>query len=787
MKTPLQNLIPLAALIASGLLLTAHPAKAVNYAGNGDTSFGGDIGNGTLSLTDDGTNIYGSLVVGNGNNMYNALVIYVDTGAGGGFNTTTNFNDQNDSLRIGISGVSGSGRSVMTFTNGFAPQYAIALGPQTASFGGLWKLANGGNNSLIYVNSANLNPVGTTSGPFTFSIQATDLGLTNNTLSSIKIFGTYISNSGYRSSEAIAGNAAGSAGWNPFTQTAFATYNFAAPPAPSYPVTFQVDMTAKITSGDFDPNAGDTVYATGTFQTNAWSGQAFPLSPTVGNTNIYTGTYADFNPAGTAEFFKFNYVHLANASTNFEGVDNRPFTQQANAQTLPLVYFDNLFPSPSATTNNVTFSIDMTTAKFFGTFDPNAGDEIQVLGTFENPKWTIGGLILTNDPTSLQSNIYSGTIADGNYPGTFENYKFVVHKTGGDTYESGNNRIFYTPTNAGVLPLAYFNNIFSIYSIPVTFQVDMTVPLLTGEFNPSGNGDTVSAAGTFQTNQWTAGAFTLAPSDANPNIYIGTYVDYHAPGTGEQFKFQINPAGNGASASWESVNNRTFTLSANAQTNPVVFWNNLNTNQVTLQATTIKFTVNMDNAVDVFGNPFDPGNDRVLVNGDFVTPTWPVNWTDPAIDSDYGAYFLANDPSGSPFYTGTFIVPAGHSLEVQYKYGIFHNTSAINTNADNEASAYLNHTRYIRAMGSYNFPTDIFGIQQTNLPAATEPAFGNLAIGSPAAGIVPITWLGLPSVHLQTSTNLTNPVWQDQTDTTGLSATNWPMTSGAQFFRLIQN
>jgi len=780
MKTPLQNLIPLAALIASGLLLTAHPAKAVNYAGNGDTSFGGAVGNGTLGVTDDGTNITFTLQRGGGN-LNDVLAIYIDTGATG-FADTSGFTDSGGADRIGISGYNGSSRSTMTFTNGFRPSYAIAI---KNDYMDLFSLANG--TPFTYITG--VGQAGASSASFSLTINAAQIGLTEGVSTNIRIFGTYIAGSAWRSTEAIAGNdySAFGSGYNAFTQTAFVTYAFGAPPAPSYPVTFQVDMTAKIASGDFDPNAGDTVYATGTFQTNAWSGQAFPLSPTVGNTNIYTGTYADFNPAGTAEFFKFNYVHLANASTNFEGVDNRPFTQQANAQTLPLVYFDNLFPSPSATTNNVTFSIDMTTAKFFGTFDPNAGDEIQVLGTFENPKWTIGGLILTNDPTSLQSNIYSGTIADGNYPGTFENYKFVVHKTGGDIYESGNNRIFYTPTNAGVLPLAYFNNIFSIYSIPVTFQVDMTVPLLTGEFNPSGNGDTVSAAGTFQTNQWTAGAFTLAPSDANPNIYIGTYVDYHAPGTGEQFKFQINPAGNGASASWESVNNRTFTLSANAQTNPVVFWNNLNTNQVTLQATTIKFTVNMDNAVDVFGNPFDPGNDRVLVNGDFVTPTWPVNWTDPAIDSDYGAYFLANDPSGSPFYTGTFIVPAGHSLEVQYKYGIFHNTSAINTNADNEASAYLNHTRYIRAMGSYNFPTDIFGIQQTNLPAATEPAFGNLAIGSPAAGIVPITWLGLPSVHLQTSTNLTNPVWQDQTDTTGLSATNWPMTSGAQFFRLIQN
>lgn len=778
MKIPLQKPAQLTAFVTAVLLLAAHPAQAVNYAGNGDTSFGGPVGNGTLGVTDNGTNITFTLQRGGGN-LNDVLAIYIDTGATG-FADTSGFTDSGGADRIAISGYNGSSRSTMTFTNGFRPSYAIAIKNDWMD---LFGLINGG--SFNYITGAGQG--GSSSASFSLTISAAQIGLTEGVSTNIRIFGTYIAGSAWRSTEAIAGNdySAFGSGYNPFTQTAFITYTFGAPPAPSYPVTFQVDMTAKIASGDFDPNAGDTVYATGTFQTNAWSGQAFPLTATVENTNIYKGTYNDYNPAGTAEGFKFNYVHLANASTNYEGVDNRPFTQQANAQTLKLVYFDDLFANPSATTNQVTFSIDMTTAKFFGTFDPTAGDEIQVLGTFENPKWTIGGLILTNNPSIAQSNIYSGTIADGNYPGTFENYKFVIHKTGGDTYESGNNRIFYTPTNSGALPLAYFNNIFSIYSIPVTFQVDMTVPLLTGEFNPSGNGDTVSAAGTFQTNQWTAGAFTLTAS-ANPNIYVGTYVDYHAPGTGEQFKFQINPAGNGGSASWESINNRTFTLNATAQTNPVVFWNNLNTNQVLLEATTIKFTVNMTNAVDVFGFPFDPNNDRVLVNGDFVTPTWPVNWTDPAIDSDYGAYFLQNESPGSSLYSVSFVVPAGHSLEVQYKYGIFHNTAAINTNADNEASAYLNHTRYIRTFGTYNFPVDIFGIQQTNLPAATEPAFGNLAIGSPVAGKVPVTWLGLPSVHLQTSTNLSNPVWQDQNNTTGLSSTNWPMSGSAQFFRLIQ-
>ncbi len=147
---------------------------------------------------------------------------------------------------------------------------------------------------------------------------------------------------------------------------------------------------------------------------------------------------------------------------------------------------------------------------------------------------------------------------------------------------------------------------------------------------------------------------------------------------------------------------------------------------------------------------------------------------------------LANNPPGSSLYTATFLVPAGNPLEVTYKYGIYHDTGDLNTNVDNEAYYGQNHTRYIRSTGTYNFPVDTFGVQLTNAAAATEPVFGNLAVGQPAAGKLPVTWLGYPNVHLQTSTNLAGNVWQDLNSTTGLSSTNWPMSGDNQFFRLIQ-
>ena len=211
-----------ALLAVAGLLLAAGPGQADPYHGNGDTGFGGAIGNGTLTLSDDGTNISGTLTVGG--SMNDVLVLYIQSGPGG-FANTSGFNDQSDSCRQAISGVSASGRSLLTFASGFQPNYAIALAPAAAGTGGLWQLANGGNNSLVYMGSVNLAPFNNT-GPYTFSFPAALIGMIPGVRSTIQVFGTYVSTDGYRSTEAIAGNLTGAQGWNPFTQTAYASYTF---------------------------------------------------------------------------------------------------------------------------------------------------------------------------------------------------------------------------------------------------------------------------------------------------------------------------------------------------------------------------------------------------------------------------------------------------------------------------------------------------------------------------------------------------------------------------------
>ena len=209
-------------LLAPMLLLVARPSRAETYQGNGDTGFGGAIGNGTLTLSDDGTNISGTLTVGG--SLSDVLVLYIQTGPGG-FTNTSGFNDQGDGCRQAISGVSASGRSLLTLASGFQPNYAIALAPAAAGTGGLWQLANGGSNSLAYLGSVNLAPLNN-SGPYTFSFPAALIGMIPGVRATIQVFGTYIRTDGYRSTEAIAGDLAGVQGWTPFSQTAYADHTF---------------------------------------------------------------------------------------------------------------------------------------------------------------------------------------------------------------------------------------------------------------------------------------------------------------------------------------------------------------------------------------------------------------------------------------------------------------------------------------------------------------------------------------------------------------------------------
>lgn len=195
------------------------------YNGNTKTGFGGAVGTGSVQITvTGGTTVNFTFTRGTGN-FNDLLVIYIDSKTGG-FTTTSGFTDVADDHRKAISGFDGgTNRSTVTFPSGFVPDYALAF---NNGFGGLWALASGG--SHTYVNSANLTPTGSaTSATYTASIAKTDIGISGPTIA-FGFLGTYISNSGYRSDEAIGDAATGFApGWNAYNPATYNVYNTALP------------------------------------------------------------------------------------------------------------------------------------------------------------------------------------------------------------------------------------------------------------------------------------------------------------------------------------------------------------------------------------------------------------------------------------------------------------------------------------------------------------------------------------------------------------------------------
>lgn len=186
------------------LALSAVTASATNYAGNGGTGFGGNVGLGSLSVTSNLTNntYTFSFSTGNAKTTFdgaNSFVLYLDT-APGGFTSTTTFTDSADNGRSAISGYNNNGgnpsRALVNFASGFGAEFGISF---EDGYIGMFGLAAGGNNSLNYVTGIAPNP---DASPFTLTVTAAQLGLTSAN-SILNFVGTYTSTAAYRSNEAV--------------------------------------------------------------------------------------------------------------------------------------------------------------------------------------------------------------------------------------------------------------------------------------------------------------------------------------------------------------------------------------------------------------------------------------------------------------------------------------------------------------------------------------------------------------------------------------------------------
>jgi hypothetical protein len=544
-------------------------------------------------------------------------------------------------------------------------------------------------------------------------------------------------------------------------------------------VTFQVDMS----TATFDPGT-QTVSAHGSF--NGWGALALTNDLNGPNPNLWTGT-ADV--AANGSVMEYKYVIDPNAWESIPKGNNRlatlPSTSGASL-VLPKVYYADV--APLNVTVDLTCQVDMAQQIAIGAYTPGVS-VVYPKGTF-NGWGTFDGM--TNDPTILRtnqnglvtSNVYIGTYTISGSPGQTMDYKFYIDT--GNKYEdpaagSGdpsdhNNRFFnLADAPAQTLPLVFFSDApyAPVSTNDVTFQVDMTAQILNGSFDPSTG--TVEVRGSF--NGWGTPQI-LCTNDItapNTNVYRAVVRIVDSAGAFEGYKFWASVSANGG---WETMaDNRSFKMiSADSQVLPVVYFNNVSPNDLLPEDTVVVFSVNMTNAVGTDSHVFDPSaGDYVYLNG---VPNGFLTW-------DTFLPQLTNNPVGSRIYSIEMLLPKGSPVVQTYKYGI--------NGADDEAAQGSNHSRVVRRTGSYILPLDTFGNQYA------EPSFGELAVGSAIASQVPVSWLGRPGVHLQTTADLASGPWQDLLNTDGaiwangttstngfVSVTNYPTGSAKTFFRLVK-
>lgn len=229
--------------LALSMILTATVSPAATFVGNGESGFGGVLGTGSISVTDDGSNLNFTFTKGSGS-FSDFLVLYFDapsTPSGATILDTSGEAGDNFSGRRAIANEYGSGISAMP--SSFTASHAFALRTNGSESNHLFSIASNSDNmnTLGFVNTYSVSNFGsTTASSYSWSIPFSALGLTQSVSATdtIKFFATYLNpldggNATYRSNEALSGEAMGGSniGYNDYS---FGTsFSYTVTPEPS--------------------------------------------------------------------------------------------------------------------------------------------------------------------------------------------------------------------------------------------------------------------------------------------------------------------------------------------------------------------------------------------------------------------------------------------------------------------------------------------------------------------------------------------------------------------------
>ncbi len=382
-----------------------------------------------------------------------------------------------------------------------------------------------------------------------------------------------------------------------------------------------------------------------------------------------------------------------------------------------------LSAAPAWAQSDVVFQVDMNTAITNCAFTPGE-DVVSVPGTFNN--FDTGADPLsddgTNGDTAAGDGIYATTLSLEDGP---IEYKFWASDPLGweDNQDTGSTNREYEVDGDATLPVADFFKANGIAdqcdseteTYEVVFQVDMSVQINMGNFDPETDVVTVAGGGPGGTpgiNGWNSSADTLAQDPFDPEIYVGLVTaDLLVPST-QSYKYIIGEPGDAAPDGWENDPDKTFEVTGDETDQsgngipevilPVRFFNNASPEDFLDAPATVTFNVDLRTAFQLLDDEGEiPANSAAT---EFTTTIGGLYINGPAVGqsnaddindwADWGPDGLGSietralsDPDGDRIYTGTYEYDAGTMRSLTGKFGT--------DGFDNEAAGFNDHRFFI--------------------------------------------------------------------------------------------
>ena len=250
-------------------------------------------------------------------------------------------------------------------------------------------------------------------------------------------------------------------------------------------LTFQVDMTAQVDLGGFNPGSDRVEVGARCDPEGVTYGYPLTNNPHAPNPNLYTSTVVrtNFTPGGIVSY-RFSYhdsawrrfVEQPQSTSGEDRTATLPATPEPSL-VLPVVYFDDLPAGVALVTNDVTFQVDLS-AQMHWIADWFPPLPVSVRCTVYG-----GDVQLTNFNGAINTNIYRGTLRIISLPEARFEYQF--HHRGDfprptwSRWEQFTERSSSLLTTNGpiVLPVVFFDDLQSSDVLPRSTVVRLSVDM----------------------------------------------------------------------------------------------------------------------------------------------------------------------------------------------------------------------------------------------------------------------------------------------------------------------